>query len=76
MIGKIQSIFKIPELRRRVLFTLGLLIVYRVGGHVPTPGVDTAALQYFFKQNAGTLFGLYDLFAGGNLSKATIFARR
>ncbi|MFH1279488.1 MAG: preprotein translocase subunit SecY [Candidatus Eisenbacteria bacterium] len=74
MIGKIQSIFKIPELRRRVLFTLALLIVYRLGGHVPTPGVDTAALQFFFQQNAGTLFGLYDLFAGGNLSKATIFA--
>ena len=74
MFGKIQNIFKIPELRRRVLFTLALLIVYRIGGHVPTPGVDTAALSYFFKQNAGTLFGLYDLFAGGNLSKATIFA--
>lgn len=74
MIGKIQNIFKIPELRRRVLFTLALLVVYRIGSHVPTPGVDTAALGYFFRQNQGTLFGLYDLFAGGNLSKATIFA--
>ena len=74
MIGKLQSIFKIPELRRRIVFTLALLVVYRLGSHVPTPGVDTAALQYFFRQNAGTLFGLYDLFAGGNLSKATIFA--
>jgi len=74
VIGKLQSIFKIPELRRRIVFTLALLVVYRLGSHVPTPGVDTAALQYFFRQNAGTLFGLYDLFAGGNLSKATIFA--
>ncbi len=74
IVDKIQNIFKIPELRKRILFTLGLLIVYRLGGHIPTPGVDTAALQHFFKQNAGTLFGLYDLFAGGNLSKATIFA--
>ncbi|MBN1827411.1 MAG: preprotein translocase subunit SecY [Candidatus Eisenbacteria bacterium] len=74
MITKLQSIFKIPELRKRILFTLAILVVYRLGGHVPSPGVDTAALQWFFKQNAGTLFGLYDLFAGGNLSKATIFA--
>lgn len=74
MIDKIQNIFKIPELRRRVLFTLAILIVYRLGGHVPTPGVDSSALQFFFQQNSGTLFGLYDLFAGGNLSKATIFA--
>jgi preprotein translocase subunit SecY len=74
VIEKIQNIFKIPELRKRVLFTLALLVVYRIGSHVPTPGVDTAALGYFFRQNAGTLFGLYDLFAGGNLSKATIFA--
>ncbi len=74
MIEKVTNIFKIPELRRRVLFTLGLLVVYRIGSHVPTPGVDTEALGYFFRQNAGTLFGLYDLFAGGNLSKATIFA--
>ncbi len=74
LIDKIQNIFKIPELRRRVLFTMALLIVYRLGGHIPTPGVDTVALKHFFSQNAGTLFGLYDLFAGGNLSKATIFA--
>lgn len=74
IVEKIQNIFKIPELRKRILFTLGLLIVYRLGGHIPTPGVDTAALTHFFRQNSGTLFGLYDLFAGGNLSKATIFA--
>jgi preprotein translocase subunit SecY len=74
VIEKVTNIFKIPELRRRVLFTLGILVVYRIGSHVPTPGVDTNALGYFFRQNQGTLFGLYDLFAGGNLSKATIFA--
>ncbi|NNE06980.1 MAG: preprotein translocase subunit SecY, partial [Gemmatimonadetes bacterium] len=74
MIDKLQNIFKIPELRRRVLFTLSILVIYRLGSHIPSPGVNSAALEFFFQQNAGTLFGLYDMFAGGNLSKATIFA--
>jgi len=75
MLESLQSIFKIPELKRRILMTAGLLVVYRVGGHIPTPGVDGGALtSYFQSQAQNTLFMLYDLFAGGNFSKATIFA--
>jgi preprotein translocase subunit SecY len=74
MFNKIQEIFSIPELKRRVMFTLGLLIVYRVGSHITTPGVDASVLTEFFARQRGTILGLYDLFAGGNLEKATIFA--
>ncbi|MEJ2719902.1 MAG: preprotein translocase subunit SecY [bacterium] len=74
MISKLQEIFSIPELKRRVLFTLGLLVVYRIGGHITTPGVDPAVLAAFFQGKQGTILGLYDMFAGGNLEKATIFA--
>src|SRR6186997_3455756 len=74
MIDKIAAIFKIPELKRRVLFTLGMLIIYRLGSHVPTPGVNGAALADFFSNQKNSLFGLYDMFVGGNLSQATIFA--
>jgi preprotein translocase subunit SecY len=74
MITKLQEIFSIPELKRRVIFTLGLLVVYRVGGHITTPGVDATVLTEFFARQRGTILGLYDLFAGGNLEKATIFA--
>lgn len=74
MINKFKEIFSIPELKRRVLFTLGLLIVYRVGGHITTPGVDATVITEFFARQRGTILGLYDLFAGGNLEKATIFA--
>ncbi|MCP4727174.1 MAG: preprotein translocase subunit SecY [bacterium] len=75
MIQKIQSIFKIPELRRRILFTLGVLIVYRVGGHVPTPGINAAALGQWFTEAAAsnTLFGLFDMFVGGAFQRATVF---
>jgi preprotein translocase subunit SecY len=71
---KVKNIFSIPELRRRILFTLGILVVYRIGGHLPTAGIDTMALGEFFRSQRGSLFGLYDLFVGGNLSRATIFA--
>ncbi len=76
MLESLQSIFRIPELKRRILWTMGLLVVYRLGGHIPTPGVDGAALTAFFQSQAqqNTLFQLYDLFVGGNFSKATIFA--
>jgi len=74
MISTFQHIFKIPELRKRILFTLGILVVYRIGSHVPTPGVDAQALGEFFRQARGSLFGLYDMFAGGAFSKATIFS--
>ena len=69
-----QNIFKIPELRKRVLFSLGMLAVYRVGCHIPTPGIDSQALAHFFKQAQGTLLGLFDMFSGGALEKLTVFA--
>ncbi len=75
MISKMESMFRIPELRRRILFTIGILLVYRLGGHITVPGIDGKALSDWFAQSqAGGLFGLYDLFAGGNFSRATIFA--
>jgi preprotein translocase subunit SecY len=74
MIDSFKSIFAIPDLRKRVLFTLSILAVYRVGSHVPTPGVNTEALAILAEQAAGTMFGLYDMFSGGNLSQVTIFA--
>jgi preprotein translocase subunit SecY len=71
---KIQSIFKIPELRRRILFTLALLVVFRIGAYVPVPGIDSSALAEALQRTKGTLLGLYDMFAGGAFSRATIFA--
>jgi preprotein translocase subunit SecY len=68
------NVFKVPELKKKVLFTLGILIVYRLGSHIPTPGINTVALGEFFATQGNTLFGMMDLFVGGNLSKATIFA--
>ena len=72
MLGAFSSVFKIEELRKKILFTLGLLVVYRVGTHLPTPGVDASILASAF--NADSIFGLFDLFAGGAFSRASIFA--
>jgi len=69
-----QNIFKIPELKRRLLITFGLLAAYRIGAHVPTPGIDGHALSLFFDQVQGTLLGMVDLFSGGNLRRLTVFA--
>jgi preprotein translocase subunit SecY len=74
MIGNIRNIFAIPELKRRLLYTAAILAIYRLGAHIPTAGINGAALSSFMASQAGTLFGLYDLFAGGNFAKATIFA--
>jgi len=74
MFDKFANIFRIPDLRKRVLFTLGLLAVYRLGSHIPTPGINGAMLAEFFNQNSGSALGLVDLFSGGNLRKLTIFA--
>jgi len=74
MFKKLQDIFNIPELKRRILFTMGLLIVYRIGGHITTPGVNPAALKSFFASQQGGVLALYDLFAGGNFHRVTIFA--
>src|SRR4030095_7100184 len=69
-----QNVFKIPELKRRVIMTVVLLVAYRVGAHVPTPGIDGHALSQFFDQVQGTLLGMVDLFSGGNLRRLSIFA--
>jgi len=74
MIQIIRSIFAIPELRKRILFTFGLLVVYRIGAHIPTPGIDLAALNAFFEASKGTLLGFFDMFSGGALRRLTIFA--
>ena len=74
MIQKLQEIFSIPELKRKLLFTASMLFVYRLGSHITTPGVDPSVLTAFFEGKQGTILGLYDMFAGGNLEKATIFA--
>jgi preprotein translocase subunit SecY len=74
MFEKLANIFRIPDLRKRVLFTLAMLAVYRLGGHIPTPGVNYKLLEQFFNQNAGSLLGFVDLFSGGTLRKLTIFA--
>jgi preprotein translocase subunit SecY len=74
MLEKLQNIFRIPDLRKRIFFTLALLAVYRLGGHIPTPGINTAKLQQFFEQTRGTLLGFVDLFSGGQLRRLTIFA--
>lgn len=74
MIGGLGNISKIPELQKRILYTFLLLIVYRIGAHVPTPGIDTAALAAYFEQAKGSLLGLFDMFAGGALSNLSVFA--
>jgi preprotein translocase subunit SecY len=70
----IANVFRIPDLRKRLLFALGLLAVYRIGGHIPTPGVDTTRLADLFSRNPGSVFGMIDLFSGGQLRRLTIFA--
>lgn len=75
MIGSgFGNIFKIPELRKRILFTLSLLIVYRIGVHVPTPGIDAAALEAFFVKAKEGLLGLFNMFSGGALERLSVFA--
>src|SRR5512133_3657337 len=74
MVESLRNIFAVPDLRKRVLFTLALLGVYRIGNHIPTPGINQAALEMLAQQAQNSLFGLYDMFSGGNLSKVTIFA--
>ena len=70
----IGNVFRIPDLRKRLLFTFGLLAVYRLGSYVPTPGIDTARWLDFMKSTQGSIFGLFDLFAGGNIRRLSVFA--
>ncbi|MDQ1239259.1 MAG: preprotein translocase subunit SecY [Thermodesulfobacteriota bacterium] len=74
MIGSIGNIAKIPELKRRVIFTLLMLLVYRIGVHIPTPGINTAALKDFFGKYQQTLFGVIDMFTGGALENFSVFS--
>ena len=73
-LGGVENLAKLPELKKRLLWTFFLLAVYRIGIHVPIPGVDTAALADFFESVSNTLFGLFDMFSGGGLSRMSIFA--
>ena len=70
----VKNVFSVPDLRKRVLFTLGLLAVYRIGSHITTPGISKEALAVLAEQARNTMFGLYDMFSGQNLSQMTIFA--
>lgn len=74
MLDALKNIFVIPELKKRVLFSLGMLAVYRIGCNIPTPGIDRVALAHFFKQAQGTLLGLFDMFSGGALERLSVFA--
>jgi preprotein translocase subunit SecY len=73
-IEAVKNMFRIEDLRNRVLFTLALLAVYRIGAHIPTPGINTAVLEQLFQQSAGSVLGIFDLFSGGNFRRLTIFA--
>jgi preprotein translocase subunit SecY len=74
LIGGFQNIPKIPELKKRIFFALCMLAVYRLGCHIPTPGIDGTALSAYFSSKQGTLFGLFDLFSGGALSRMSVMA--
>jgi preprotein translocase subunit SecY len=72
--GGFQNIGRVPELQRRILFTFGMLAVYRLGAHIATPGIDPQVIKSFFDQMAGSVFGLFNLFSGGALEQLSIFA--
>ena len=74
MLEKFLNIFRIPDLRRRVLFTLGILAVYRLGSHIPTPGIDSTRLEAMFNSTSGSPLDLFNLFGGGSLRRMTVFA--
>jgi len=74
LLGAFQNAFKIPELKKRILFTLALLVIYRLGGHIPTPGIDGRLMVEFVAERQNTLLGFADLFAGGSFSRMTVFA--
>src|SRR6185369_4626418 len=70
----VANVFRIPDLRKRLFFMLALLAVYRLGGHIPIPGIDTQKFDDFVRSNAGGVFGMFDLFSGGTFRRMTIFA--
>src|SRR3989475_12373942 len=73
-IEAVKNMFRIEDLRNRVLFTLALLAVYRIGAHIPTPGINVTGLERIFSQSAGSVLGIFDLFSGGNFRRLTVFA--
>ena len=70
----LQNLFRVPELKDKILFTLFILLIYRLGSHITVPGLDVGALREQFGQLQDTFFGIYDMFVGGGLSRATILA--
>ncbi|HUP88084.1 MAG TPA: preprotein translocase subunit SecY, partial [Longimicrobiales bacterium] len=74
MANPIPNLFKIPELKEKILFTLMALLIYRVGAHITAPGIDVGVLQEQFRSLQSSLFGVYDMFVGGALGRATVFA--
>ena len=74
MIEKVKTIFSIPELRDKIFFTFSILIVVRIGAHIPIPGVDANALAGAFDRLQDTLFGLFNMFVGGAFEKASLFS--
>ncbi len=72
--GGFQNIFKIPELKNKILYTLALLAVYRIGVHVPTPGIDSIALEKIFEAYKGGILGMFNMFSGGALERLSVFA--
>jgi preprotein translocase subunit SecY len=68
------NIFRVPDLRKRLMFALAMLAVYRLGGHIPTPGINIVKWEEFMSSNAGSIFGFFDLFAGGNIKRLSVFA--
>ena len=74
LLANVQNIFKIEELKKRIFFTFALLTVYRIGCHIPTPGINGEALSKFLTEKGGAFMGFFDMFSGGALSKVTIFA--
>ena len=74
LITNLKNVFNIPELRNRILFALGMLAVYRIGAHIPTPGINNDELAKFLQDKGGALLGFLDIFSGGGLTRLTIFA--
>ena len=74
MANPIPNLFRVPELKEKILFTLFILLIYRVGAHITVPGINVGALREQFGALQGTFLGIYDMFVGGGLSRATIFA--
>src|SRR6202161_2580256 len=74
LVGACANMFRIPDLRKRLLFTLAMLAVYRLGSFIPTPGIDIHRWTDFMKSSQGSIFGFFDLFAGGNIRRLSVFA--